>query len=797
MHPEHVTPELIKNYGQPTVLNLLGYPIVNFPTGQPRHVLAKEFALANELLERKAQEMYAQALKEVGGKPELISQETWEAIGIAEGLDPLTDLAPGVKRSIEALEAGSRLAEFSFDQQVVNTLQHMFRCVRDNRPGVTCNPLLMGAPGASKTQVAIVTAAALGRPIYVVTGGDGAADEIKAQLMGGPFPADRAPWMIAKENASIGSLETAGAKRKLISLLKKKPFEAITAQEWQGIAEAEGYREGITYMRKGAYQLARENGGILLLEEVNSYPAEVHSLLTEILENYGVDGRAHPNFQVFATMNPASEKHPSRNPLPPEVMNRMEPIRVEPPTREQYYQSMKTLLTGEQPLVEINGKKIRVQASMLGKSVPPPKRSRLAELLTSQSLDQLLSNLATFHKAIEEKIESGVLNPKEAEEPTTYETIFYSRRNIKRLLNGIETRLAKTLSTTQIRFSSLTLEDFLKQAEPHTSQNEVCMAIYSALVDYYVLPLTFKTTQKLETQSGGKTTVKHKITSTGEVVKEMLSQCKLSIEELQSYITTNNQTKEAEKEFKQRFIEFGGKPEMEGAVLNAYNKLNAGQKETVHLLNKKGIATIGFVVGPNPEKHAQEVCPDLMADGTNQRIGETIIQTILKRSKDMEKRGLVYPTIEEIKENRDWVSNLRKTPGIYAIPAYTDASRSRLCLIVSVEKSLLQAGKIDPDSEEGKKAAEEMDKGGPYKNFQFNLFPAIKSNENNENQLLYSLLSHLKDGVSKDNKTALYLKASNAKVSLLEIALLDPELVLKKKPANEPPAQNNEEPEIT
>jgi len=776
MHPNQVTPKLVSQFGEPTVLSVLKVPIVNFPNGRPRSVLAKRFGLAGCLKDEKAKALFASARKAGNLDSKL------DEIGELEGLPKVVELVPDVTEKIRKTKAQARLGDLGWDQQFYDTFRSVLSYIRDTGVSATAYPLIQGPPGASKTQVAVAVAAVVGRPVYPVVGGDGASDEIKAALLGGPYPSDKAPWAIAKENAYIGGLQSPWAERLLIQYLAEKDFEAITKAEFQELAELEGIREGITYDRKGAYQLAAENGGILLLEECNSFPAEVHSLLTQILENY-INGECHPNFFVIATQNPAGESHPSRNPLPKEVVNRFERKFVKAPDETQYNQALQYMLTREQPTIVLaGGKKGQVTPGMLGVDIPPQQPSLLVETLTGASLRKLVNGLSKFHKAVEARIEEGVLDPKEVEEPPTKETSFISRRNLRRLLNGIDNEVMAIADAHLDDFGAMSLSQYIAlnaKQEKLLGNKEMAVAIWNAIHRYYILPNSFTTHQKVDmvTKDGGKQS--KVMSNTEDILKNLARDCNLDLRGLEEIVVTSAESRLLEK----KFLEFYRKTakdlkcstDREKEVLEKYKTLTPSQRDEFCLITNKGDVTLAFSVGANPFQHIDEVCPLLKSEDDSIKVAEQISEKMEKRRKQLADQDLQYLTTDEIMSCKEWVHTLRKENQVYFIPAYHEAHGVRtFSLIVSVHRDkffhLSKEGKIiEPTNSDDRKNLEELLKiytpAKPFANMTLTLQP-----RDAKDAIVASPIRNLQEGI---NAQRLHLSIKVGKGNSITLGLLE------------------------
>lgn len=769
MHPSHVTAEMIRQYGAPSVHTVLGVTLVNFPYGRTGYHYAEKFAKAACLQNPHATEIF---------QTRPLNEDTIRRLQELEGLPPVVNLVPDIEKKLSGISRQARLGEISWDQQFYNTFRFILKCMRDSSPQATAYPLLQGPPGASKTQVAVAIGVITNRPVYPVVGGDGATDEIKAALLGGPYPSDKEPWAIAKESALLGGLREPQSEQFLISLLQSKPFEAISQLEFEKLAAFEGIRAGITYDKKGAYQLAAENGGILLLEECNSFPAEVHSVLTQILENY-LHGNTHPNFFIIATQNPAGDKHPSRNPLPKEVVNRFEICRVEVPNQEQYAQSLAYMFTREQPTIDLaSGQKGKVSPLDLSMDMPPTPPGTLVTYLTPDSLRGFISNLTTFHKAVEEKIESGLLDPKDVEEPPTRETTFLSRRNLRRLINGIESEI-HSLQHNPLA-GRVSWEEYLQNHKPsRLNTQQLANAVWSALQRYYIDPNSFATHQKVEIETKSKNQIAKVLTNTRDILLSLAKSCQVDLPGLKKTLMTGEEQKQLKQGFSDKFQHAATQCKVSTGNLtkcfSVYEKLSDYQHKYSCLLNDQGSLTLAYPLCEDPIDWLDQICPHLKLTENNSDTVEKLLNKLEKRRKELAKQKLDYLTTDEIKSCREWVESLRTDKAIYFIPAYhqTITGSKIFCLIASIHKSLFShysaAGhEVESSNPQERKNLEQLNQLFPrtFINVNFILTPR-KTKDAITSPPLHSLLS---GGLEQPGKPDLVLgKNAPAKPAFLEL----------------------------
>jgi len=155
---------------------------------------------------------------------------------------------------------------------------------------------------------------------------------------------------------------------------------------------------------------AMKRGWWVVLDEVNLAEPQILERLNSVLEReptlvmsehdntlFGSGGRPiHPDFRIFATMNPA--EYAGRSELSPAYRDRWLGYRFVPAPDESAYRSMLHFLVhGRQPDVTVLGRRYRGQQS-----------TPLLGALTSMShIDAFLDALARFHSAVEQATRRG------------------------------------------------------------------------------------------------------------------------------------------------------------------------------------------------------------------------------------------------------------------------------------------------------------------------------------------------------------------------------------------------------
>ncbi len=152
---------------------------------------------------------------------------------------------------------------------------------------------------------------------------------------------------------------------------------------------------------------AMKDGHWVILDELNLGEPQVLEALNSVLEKHpsvtltdnggykvgpGGDMEVHPNFRIFATMNPG---YTGRQPLSPAFQNRWtNRFSVSAPTQAQLEAMLNHHSFGEQPAVIYQG-----DTYQSANTETPPQMAKVREL-PQPSLKALFARLAAFHEAI-------------------------------------------------------------------------------------------------------------------------------------------------------------------------------------------------------------------------------------------------------------------------------------------------------------------------------------------------------------------------------------------------------------
>lgn len=529
MHPKHLSPALLETYGNPQIRKVFGLTSTyHHPGRTPGWVIARQLAMGNMLTD-KARTAFLSL------QPR--TEADWARVAEVEGIPAQGFTAPFATEQLATIQQRAKMTEITFDQDTFNTLYSCLLLYSTNAAALktATYPLLDGPPGASKSLIANICAALLGLPVVTVTGSDGSADEIKIDLFGGDNANSKDLTGIVKDYIYHGWINHPLALKLVAQEQQTHILDNFRTETLLEISQHERLKDNITSFMPGKYQLASRHGYLLFLDETNGFKG-VTTLLTQLLENY--TNKLHPNFFVIGAMNPAGEKH-NREPLPPEIRSRFNTIPVLPPSANSYYQMLHFYFSGEQPAITMpNGAQQRITGSMLGLMMPPRLPSVLKQALVPRSFTTFLENFAKFHKAIELKLEEGVIDPRNSTAGTT-ETLSIDRRTLSKCMQGIDTLLALKVDTaggaTDLSGGLMSMEEYNMTPKSTLDQTMLLQAIGEALDLFYVKPFNFPISEEIEQEKGKKKEFK----SASEIVKYLLELHSLSPTKLAEYMKTS------------------------------------------------------------------------------------------------------------------------------------------------------------------------------------------------------------------------------------------------------------------
>ena len=288
-------------------------------------------------------------------------------------------------------------AHYCLDARTAETLRHVAMSAALHEP---C--LLEGETSTSKTSSIFYLAALVGQPI-VRLNLNGQTDT--GELVGRFVPQHR----ITKLPIDVEELRGAGhllesETRYILDRVQReeRPLSAFEVQ--QVIANEKLHTLPWTW-QDGLVPLAMKEGWWLLLDEVNLAEPQILERLNSVLEPLpmlvltehdnsiiGSGGTpVHPDFRIFATMNPA--EYAGRMALSPAYRDRWRGYRFVPkPGDPEYSDMLRFLVFGDQPNVVVLGRQYRGTVS------PAP----FAVLADVSNIATFLNRLARFHSSLEE-----------------------------------------------------------------------------------------------------------------------------------------------------------------------------------------------------------------------------------------------------------------------------------------------------------------------------------------------------------------------------------------------------------
>lgn len=300
-------------------------------------------------------------------------------------------------------------AKYCLDAPTVETLKHLAISMHLRQP-----VLLEGATSTSKTSSILYLAALLRQPVIQLNlNGQSDTGELVGRF--GPSATDEA--------------EVKGINR--VWQLARRLFGREEKSPWQWI--------------DGVVTRAMQQGAWLILDEVNLAEPQVLERLNPVLERNARlllserDGRliagdqVHPEFRVFATMNPA--EYSGRSVLSPAWRNRFGGYRYcFAPTERDYLHMLEFLVYGEQPTVPLGDDWVR------GPGCAAPNYAELGAISETR---KVLEALARFHMSMigisgSEGDGTARLAVRRKERPV------FTRRDLMNVLDFLHERLSAT-----------------------------------------------------------------------------------------------------------------------------------------------------------------------------------------------------------------------------------------------------------------------------------------------------------------------------------------------------------------
>jgi MoxR-like ATPase len=289
---------------------------------------------------------------------------------------------------------------YCLDQRTAETLEHVVESVIMREP---C--LLEGETSVSKTSIIQYLAMLTNQPL-VRLNLNGQTDT--AELIGRFIPhASQDELPIAIEDL-MSARETLSPVVQQILAQAEAQNRSLNELEIQQIIHHEGLAQKNWKWQHGLIVQAMIHGWWVVLDELNLAEPQILERLNSLLErnpslvlteydhqSFGNEGTPiHPNFRLFATMNPA--EYAGRSPLSPAYRDRWRAYRyVQNPSENDYVSMLTFLVFGQNPNVRIYGK------NYLGTKIKNPPFAQLAKV---KNIQAFLKALAQFHCALENAV---------------------------------------------------------------------------------------------------------------------------------------------------------------------------------------------------------------------------------------------------------------------------------------------------------------------------------------------------------------------------------------------------------
>lgn len=321
---------------------------------------------------------------------------------------------------------------YTLDGPTLRMLRFIARAVALRQP---C--LLEGETATSKTSAITFLAALTGHEVVRINL-NGQSDT--SELVGRYVPNEEKIRLNEEEMLEhLDLLEEESQRILTRARQEQRPLDAVERQQ---VAANERIIPPQWRFQEGLVPQAMRKGWWVILDEVNLAEPQVLERLNSVLERYpslvltegpgtrmgpGGDVSVHPDFRIFATMNPA--EYQGRSVLSPAYKDRwVATWQAENPGEVEYRQMLERVVFGKQPDVEIDG------LPWLGpqdEEEPP-----CAALSQVPGLSDFLSRLAALHAGL-----VRMATPEDGKVPalgvTRRERYVFSRRGLLAVLDGL------------------------------------------------------------------------------------------------------------------------------------------------------------------------------------------------------------------------------------------------------------------------------------------------------------------------------------------------------------------------
>lgn len=334
---------------------------------------------------------------------------------------------------------------YTLDARTLEMLRFIARAVRLGQP---C--LLEGETATSKTS-AIVYMAALTQQQVVRINLNGQTDT--SELVGRFIPNERGVQL--QVEALFAHLDLLEEESQMILRRANLAGRSLTEVEAQQVAANEKIHPPAWRFQEGIIPQAMRHGWWVILDEMNLAEPQVLERLNSVLERepslvltegpgtrIGPNGDVpvHPNFRIFATMNPA--EYQGRSVLSPAYKDRwIATWQAEAPGEMEYQQMLERAVFGRQPDVSIGG--LRYQGSALADGPS-------SGLTSVPGIQGFLVRLAALHAGLVQ-MSSATDGKVAALGASRRERYVFSRRSLLAVLDGLErARMVDPVAGTEL-----------------------------------------------------------------------------------------------------------------------------------------------------------------------------------------------------------------------------------------------------------------------------------------------------------------------------------------------------------
>ncbi len=380
----------------------------------------------------------------------------------------------GEKTFAHLIPPAEEFNHYCMDQRTAETVEHIAQSVLLREP---C--LLEGETSVSKTSAIQYVAMLLNQPLIRLNlNGQTDTGELigkfipQAELNQLPIPIEQ----LVSHRSQLSS-DSQGILRQA-----EQENRGLDALEVQRLIKNEGLPQKAWNWQNGLIVQAMIHGWWVVLDELNLAEPQILERLNSLLERnpslvlteydhqmFGNGGqRIHPNFRLFATMNPA--EYAGRSALSPAYRDRWRGYKyVQSPTEEDYYAMLNFLVTGQNPSIRLYGK------SYQGNKIKNPPFAQLAK---QSNINAFLKALSQFHCALEIAVgRRGGVSRLGAHRKDRY---VFTRRGLLSIMDYLVANLHASQGSNQIDMRLALTRYYLSRCTNGSDQNIVMQLMNAA-----------------------------------------------------------------------------------------------------------------------------------------------------------------------------------------------------------------------------------------------------------------------------------------------------------------------------